>query len=314
MKRSYITLKVIAGLLLLMSAIAFSLYLINKQLKEHSGLVNKINDPNIFIDTWDRVLFKLDNAGETIYRYNTTGDSTAFVEFDAERKGIYIVIDSLGQLANANAERKILVDSLYSLVDKRLELYVIRAYTINENTNMAAFDEATKKVVDNENRTIDKDVKSVADDPSKINAINTGKQTFWKRMFTKRKKTKDSGGEMTIFVPDTISKKEEAKRVNRIINNLRQAELTVKEENQKKMLGLIAQEQFTDGRLYTLTRQMEQAEINATQQQILTTAGSLNDSTQDIMIKLAAAGVVFLLLFAFSFSAMLTATTSCKKN
>jgi signal transduction histidine kinase/ActR/RegA family two-component response regulator len=299
-KRSYITLKVIAGLLLLMSAIAFSLYLINTQLKEHSGLVNKINDPNVFIQTWDRVLFKLDDAGETINKYSTTGDSTAFVEFDADRKSIYVIIDSLSLLANANPGRKTFVDSLYSLIDKRLELYVIRAYSVDENTNMAAFDEATKKVVDNENRGIDRDVKSVADDPSKLNAINTGKQTFWKRLFTKRKRNKDSNsGEMTIFVPDTISKKEEAKRVNRIINNLRQAELTVKEENLKKMLGLIAQEQYTDGRLYSLTRQMEQAEIHVTEQQILTTSGTLNDSTRDIMINLGAAGIVFLLLFAF---------------
>jgi hypothetical protein len=299
-KRSYITLKVIAGLLLLMSAIAFSLYLINTQLKEHSGLVNKINDPNVFIQTWDRVLFKLDDAGETINKYSTTGDSTAFVEFDADRKSIYVIIDSLSLLANANPGRKTFVDSLYSLIDKRLELYVIRAYSVDENTNMAAFDEATKKVVDNENRGIDRDVKSVADDPSKLNAINTGKQTFWKRLFTKRKRNKDSNsGEMTIFVPDTISKKEEAKRVNRIINNLRQAELTVKEENLKKMLGLIAQEQYTDGRLYSLTRQMEQAEMHVTEQQILTTSGTLNDSTRDIMINLGAAGIVFLLLFAF---------------
>lgn len=283
-----------------MSAIAFSLYLINTQLKEHSGLVNKINDPNVFIQTWDRVLFKLDDAGETINKYSTTGDSTAFVEFDADRKSIYVIIDSLSLLANANPGRKTFVDSLYSLIDKRLELYVIRAYSVDENTNMAAFDEATKKVVDNENRGIDRDVKSVADDPSKLNAINTGKQTFWKRLFTKRKRNKDSNsGEMTIFVPDTISKKEEAKRVNRIINNLRQAELTVKEENLKKMLGLIAQEQYTDGRLYSLTRQMEQAEIHVTEQQILTTSGTLNDSTRDIMINLGAAGIVFLLLFAF---------------
>lgn len=283
-----------------MSAIAFSLYLINTQLKEHSGLVNKINDPNVFIQTWDRVLFKLDDAGETINKYSTTGDSTAFVEFDADRKSIYVIIDSLSLLANANPGQKTFVDSLYSLIDKRLELYVIRAYSVDENTNMAAFDEATKKVVDNENRGIDRDVKSVADDPSKLNAINTGKQTFWKRLFTKRKKNKDANsGEMTIFVPDTISKKEEAKRVNRIINNLRQAELTVKEENLKKMLGLIAQEQYTDGRLYSLTRQMEQAEIHVTEQQILTTSGTLNDSTRDIMINLGAAGIVFLLLFAF---------------
>ncbi len=283
-----------------MSAIAFSLYLINTQLKEHSGLVNKINDPNVFIQTWDRVLFKLDDAGETINKYSTTGDSTAFVEFDADRKSIYVIIDSLSLLANANPGRKTFVDSLYSLIDKRLELYVIRAYSVDENTNMAAFDEATKKVVDNENRGIDRDVKSVADDPSKLNAINTGKQTFWKRLFTKRKRNKDSNsGEMTIFVPDTISKKEEAKRVNRIINNLRQAELTVKEENLKKMLGLIAQEQYTDGRLYSLTRQMEQAEMHVTEQQILTTSGTLNDSTRDIMINLGAAGIVFLLLFAF---------------
>lgn len=300
MKRSYITLKVVAGLLLLMAAIAFSLYLINKQLKEHSGLVNKINDPNIFIETWDRVLFKLDVAGETINKYSTTGDSTAFVEFDADRKEIYTVIDSLTLLAKTSPARKTFVDSLYNLVDKRLELYVIRAYSIDENINMAAFDEATKKVVENESRGVDKDVKSVADDPSKLNAINTGKQTFWKRLFTKRKKSKDAGGgDITIFVPDTISKKEEAKRVNRIINNLRQAELTVKEENLKKMLGLIAQEQYTDGRLYSLTRQMEQAEIHVTEEQILTTSGTLNDSTRDIMINLGAAGIVFLLLFAF---------------
>lgn len=282
-----------------MSAIAFSLYIINKQLKEHSGLVNKINDPNVFIQTWDRALGKLDIAGETINRYGTTSDSSAFADFDVDRNDIYVVIDSLQLLAKNNPARKKLVDSLYLLVDKRLELYVIRAYSINENTDMAAFDEATKKVVEKENKSVDKDFKSITEDPSRLNAVNTGKQTFWKRVFTKKKKRKDGKEDLTIFIPDTISKKQEAEKVNRIISNLRQAELTVKEENLKKMLALIADEQLTDSRLYTLTRQMEQAEINVTEEQILTTAGSLNDSTRDIMINLGAAGIVFLLLFAF---------------
>lgn len=262
-------------------------------------MVNKINDPNVFIETWDRALAKLDTTGETINKYNSTGDSAIFVEFDADRKNIYTVIDSLYILSKGNNERKVLVDSLDNLVDKRLGLYVIRAYNIGENTDMAAFDEATKKVVANESKAVDRDVKSVAEDPAKLNAINTGKQTFWKRLFTKKKKRKDGKGEITIFVPDSTSKREEANRVNRIINSLRQTELTTKEENLKKMLDLIAEEQYTEDRIYTLTRQMERAEINVTEKQILATADNLKESTKDIMIKLGGAGIVFLLLFAF---------------
>lgn len=262
-------------------------------------MVNKISDPNEFIETWDRALAKLDTTGETINKYNSTGDSAIFVEFDADRKTIYTVIDSLYILSKGNNERKVFVDSLDNLVDKRLGLYVIRAYNIGENTDMAAFDEATKKVVANENKAVDRDVKSVAEDPAKLNAINTGKQTFWKRLFTKKKKRKDGKGEITIFVPDSTSKREEANRVNRIINSLRQTELTAKEDNLRKMLNLIAEEQYTEDRIYTLTRQMERAEINVTEKQILATADNLKESTKDIMIKLGGAGIVFLLLFAF---------------
>lgn len=132
--------KVVGGMFFMLAAIAFSLFLITESLKEHTVAVKRINAPNKFIDTWDEALHKVELAGETINTYNIKGDSLALNKFDAAKIDINQQIKLLYTLADTSNRRAAYVDSLYDIIDKRLELYIIRAYTVDANKDMASFD------------------------------------------------------------------------------------------------------------------------------------------------------------------------------
>lgn len=296
-RKSYITLKVVAGLLFVFAAISASLYIINTSLKVHSNLINKIDDPNTFINSWDKVLKGLDKAGNEIYSYSLNNDSSALKRFDQQQTLLNLSLDTLKRITATNKGRKPLVDSLAKLTDKRLELFAVRSYTVIENMEMKAFDKASQKMVTTEKQSVAKQKKVVAEDPVKVNATPE-KTSFLKRFFTRKNKGKDKDKDnpQPLQQPEI---KDEGPSLATIINSLRNAELSAKEENQKKVLDLISEEQKVDGKIYNLTRQMERLEIKSTGDQIKETSDDLEMSTDRIMIMLGLGGFVFLLFFVY---------------
>lgn len=292
----------------MLAAIAFSLFLITESLKEHTVAVKRINAPNKFIDTWDEALHKVELAGETINIYNIKGDSLALNKFDAAKIDINQQIKLLYTLADTSNRRAAYVDSLYDIIDKRLELYIIRAYTVDANKDMASFDKTAKKLLDNENKNrIKAEAKQSIEQPAEKTSDN--KQTepqnnnFWKRIFNKKKKENPKSTE--VVEPqvspstDTVKQFADTKPVAKILHNLRVAEKQVKEQALKDMLSLIAEEQNTDTRLYNLTRGMEKAEIKVTDATIIAASTLLDSSTRTIVMWLGIGAFLFLTLFCW---------------
>ena len=140
-KKSNITLKVILGLIVVVAAIVAALFGINRSLKIHAERVKKIDDPNYFISAWDRALVAIDNAGNEIFIYTSEGDSAALKRFDDIQSNLLLNLDTLRNLAGTNLVQKKLVDSLAILTDRRLELYLVRSYTVIDNSDMNEFDD-----------------------------------------------------------------------------------------------------------------------------------------------------------------------------
>lgn len=301
-KKSNITLKVILGLIVVVAAIVAALFGINRSLKIHAERVKKIDDPNYFISAWDRALVAIDNAGNEIFIYTSEGDSAALKRFDNIQSNLLLNLDTLRNLAGTNLVQKKLVDSLAILTDRRLELYLVRSYTVIDNSDMNEFDEAKNKLekapTNRKKNTVE--AKPITDPVKAQKQKAPEKTNVLRRFFSRRdKKNKNNTDtpQATNPVVETPKSTVTTKTLVEVIEDLRNAELKKREENQKKVLSLVEEEKNTDRQIYNLTRLMEKLEINDTQSQIKDTSASLEADTDRIMLLMGIGGTIFILTF-----------------
>lgn len=326
-----ITAKAFAGFLILAIIFGAGTYLIYDRLHDLDPAVQRIREPNKLLRLW-RETSKNSTTAVTLMRsYLLTGDTAIIREFDAIRLQIDTDIDSMRSFAALDPIRLARVDSLDLLLNRKLEESTLGIALMHGNQQMTIaidnalqmlavaerkreqFNQQSNQTVVAHNQTQD----SIAN--SQSNPVSE-KNTFWRRILTKRKKEKDDTAmsieavasmlDSIIADPDVIAEKNRLQtqpviqdtinRAMQIADELTRAkteDFEAREAQMQSELLLLAQRRTTDSMLTELGTRMSQAENQAIADLIGNASGEVRSATTNIITILSVGAILFILLF-----------------
>jgi signal transduction histidine kinase len=326
-----ITAKAFIGFLILAIVFGAGTYLIYDRLHDLDPAVQRIREPNKLLHLW-RETSKNSNAAVTsMRRYLLTGDTALISEFDAIRLRMDTDIDSMRTFAADDPVRLARVDSFHLLLDRKLEESTLGIALMQSNQQMTiAIDNALQMLAVAERKR--EQVKQHAAQPE----ILTGKEpndsvaaskslpvaeknTFWRRILSKRKKGKDdtamsiealasmldsiiADSNVTVannvvpppYIQDTINR---AMQIADQLTRAKTEDFEAREAQLQSELQLLAQRKTTDSMMTELGTRMSQAENKAIADLISDASAEVRSATYNIITILSVGAILLILLF-----------------
>jgi signal transduction histidine kinase len=325
-----ITAKAFVGFLILAVVFGAGIFLIYDRLHELDPAVQRIREPNKLLHLWRETSKNSNSAVTLMRRYLLTGDTAIISEFDAVRFKMDSDIDSMRYLAAGDPERLARVDSFDLLNNRKLEESTLGFSMMEGNLQMnIAIDNALQMLAVAERKReqikaqsnqpeVDK-TKVPRDSVAEVTNPTPEKNTFWRRILTKRKKEKtdtslsieaiasmldsiiaDTNVVTKNNVPVQPSGQDTINRAMQIANQLTRAkteDFEAREAQLQSELQLLAQRRTTDSLITELGIRMSQAENKAIADLISDASGEVRSATSNIFTILGIGAIVLILLF-----------------
>lgn len=312
-RQFYTTAKAILGFLLMAGIFAVGIWFVFGSLRQLSGEVATINEPNQKLAAWKQLRGQINQAADLIREYALSRNENQLDRFEDLRIELQVGIDSLHQQLSDST--KAFTDSLQVIAEQQLDILTLLASAPKRENKTEVLDEALSTIdslqsgfvplkAETTYTYVRKPVKEkIAEtDESEMDSSSLS----WRERRKKRKENSNSA----IADADTstqleaianISYKNNTIRDTAIRNSLdyiRRREQFVEKIRNKGQLELLKNSQQLDRRMADLSDQFELSELRRSAHLIEVATLHTEQRTKRVVEWLAYAGIVLILIFS----------------
>jgi signal transduction histidine kinase/ActR/RegA family two-component response regulator/CHASE3 domain sensor protein len=313
-RQFYTTAKALIGFLLMAGVFAVGIWLVFGSLRQLSGEVSIINEPNQKLAKWNELRRGVNEASDLIRTYSLSRNENQLDRFEDLRIELEIKIDSFRQ--HVSDSSKFFVDSLKLIAAQQLDILTLLASAPKRENKTEALDEALSAIdslqsgykalkAETTYTYVRKPV--IRENNNLVDELSADSSSAgW---FERRKKKKENDGK-SVVNQDTVTELETVANIRYSSNAtrdtairssleyIRRREQFAEEIRNKGQLELLKNSQQLDRRMVDISDQFELSELRRSAHLIESATLHTEQRTRRLVEWLAYAGVVLILIFS----------------